>query len=805
MPFRLALAALLVLLATLSSVRATEPVLGAAPTGRLIVLGFDGADARTTERFMDEGLLPNLARLRETGTFAPLGTTMPAESPVSWASLNSGQNPAKTGISGFVKRELAPDGTPMPALGHVTHTARRSDTFDLPFLERTLLGWNPILLATAVGVGAMLVFLLVFAGLLKIRARVAVPMALVLGAVGAAATHVSAGYVPRSISDVVGNPTKTAPFWEVAAKAGVQSIVIDSAMSWDRPEVVGARVLSGLGVPDVRSNNGDWFIYTTDPKVIERAPIGQPTSTAGRIFRVDERDGRIESWIYGPFDFVAIDAAEREIEAIDARLGKPGQSSGEVTGLRKRKREIQTEVLPRLQLRDKFRSSDEGRVSLPLQVEQKSDGAHVSIGEHTQVLQEGQWSSWYHLTFELSPLVKVRAITRTKLIKKADPFELFVDFLQFDPAHPAWWQPISQPPEFAADLAHAAGAPYETVGWACLTMPFKDREIDPITFLEDIEATQRSRETLMRAALQQSDWRALMFVESTPDRVQHMMYQFADTTHPAYDAAKAAQRTRFFGEDIALSDAIRASYQSMDRVVGEVVKDHLKPGDTLIVCADHGFQSFKRQAHLNNWLAKEGYLALLPGTTPAGGRALSFVDWPRTKAYAVGLGGVYLNRAGREGQGTVDPQDATALLAEIRAKLLATEDSNGAGRAVRRVYITSEIRDGPFLSEEPDLIVGFDAGWRVSWATTLGDIRLVESSKPGVFVPADVFEDNRLNWSGDHVSVAAELVRGIFFSNRKIVVPEGGVDLLHIAPTALSMLGVPIPPEYDREPLEFRE
>ena len=37
-----------------------------------------------------------------------------------------------------------------------------------------------------------------------------------------------------------------------------------------------------------------------------------------------------------------------------------------------------------------------------------------------------------------------------------------------------------------------------------------------------------------------ADWRALMFVESTPDRVQHMMYQFADTTHPAYDAAKAA-------------------------------------------------------------------------------------------------------------------------------------------------------------------------------------------------------------------------------------------------------------------------
>jgi hypothetical protein len=52
-------------------------------------------------------------------------------------------------------------------------------------------------------------------------------------------------------------------------------------------------------VPDVRSNNGDWFVYTTDPKVLERAPRGRSTSTAGKLFRVDERDGRIESWVYG--------------------------------------------------------------------------------------------------------------------------------------------------------------------------------------------------------------------------------------------------------------------------------------------------------------------------------------------------------------------------------------------------------------------------------------------------------------------------------------------------------------------------
>ncbi len=800
---------LLVLAAPLVLTASAAPVVpqdGKAQTGRLIVLGFDGADARTTAELMDAGLLPNLAKLRDTGTFAPLGTTTPAESPVSWAALNSGRNPAKTGIPGFVKRDLVDGGIPVPALGHVTHEERASTSFALPFLERTLISQNTWVLAGVVGVGATLLFLLVFAGLLKIRARIALPMALVLGLVGGAGAHIASSYVPHSISDVVGNPTKTEPFWETAAKAGKRCVVIDSAMSWDRAEVPGARVLSGLGVPDVRSNNGDWFIYTTDPKVLERAPIGQSTSTAGRIFRVDQRDDVIESWVYGPFDFVAIDAAKRELAGIDERMRMSGQSSADVEALRKRKRELQTEVLPRLQLTRPFHRSEEGRVSLPLKVTLESNGdTRVAIGPQEQTLREGDWSQWYHLTFELSPLVKVRAITRVKLVKRAEPFELFVDFLQFDPAHPTWWQPVSQPPGFAADLARSAGAPYETVGWACLTMPFKDREIDPVTFLEDMEATQRSREVLLRAALAQSDWDALMFVESTPDRVQHMMYQFADPTHPAYDAAKAAQRMTFFGEDIALSDAIRASYQSMDRIVGEVVNDHLKPGDTLIVCADHGFQSFKRQVHLNNWLAKEGYLALLPDVTKADSRALGFVDWTRTRAYALGLGGIYLNLAGRERDGTVAAADAPALIQEIRQKLLAMEDSAG-GKAMHSVLVTSEVHSGPYLGEEADLMVGFSAGWRVSWATTLGDIQLAEGPAAGTFVAGEVFEDNRLNWSGDHVSVAGDLVQGIFFSNHKVEIPAGGVDLLHIAPTALGALGLGLgadATDFDRPALVF--
>jgi predicted AlkP superfamily phosphohydrolase/phosphomutase len=775
--------------------------------GRLVVLGFDGADARTAERLMDAGELPNLAALRASGTFAPLGTTVPAESPVSWAALNSGQNPAETGIFGFIERANDAALGPLPELGHVAHEERAVERFDLPALERVLVAWDPWLLAACAGAASLLLFLALFSLLLRLRARASVPLALVLGLAGGAGAWVAQGHVPRAIADVVANPTQAAPFWEHAARAGVACVVIDGAMAWDREPVEGARVLAGLGVPDVRSNNGDWFVYTTDPRVLERAPAAQPTASGGRIVRVDLREGRIESRVFGPLDFVAIDRAQREVGSIGERLGRPGLSAAAVEELRARQRALQDETLPRLFGRGRWSGSDEGRASLPLTVVVEDGAARVAIGGHEQILREGEWSRWYHLTFELSPLMKVRAITRCKLVRLSEPFELFVDFLQHDPAHPAWWQPVSQPPGFAAELARAAGAPYETVGWACLTMPFKDREIDAQTFLEDAESTLAWREVLLRAALGRDDWRALVFVESTVDRVQHMLYRHADPAHPGHDPEEAAQRVRYLGQEIALSEAIRASYRAMDRLVGEVVERHLRPGDTLIVCSDHGFQSFRRQVHLNNWLAREGYLALRPGARP-GGAPLGQVDWSRTRAYAVGLGGIYLNLRGREKDGTVLPAEAPALLGEIRARLLALTDGEGGPRAVRSVYAlgtlhASPLYRGPHAADQADLVPGFEAGWRVSWATSLGDVALQRTEDDLSYEAAPVFEDNLLNWSGDHVSVAEDLVRGVFLSNRRFTRPAQGVDLLHVAPTALALLGVALPDTMDRPPLEL--
>jgi predicted AlkP superfamily phosphohydrolase/phosphomutase len=786
------------------SVCATRSAVSSSETGRMIVLGFDGADWRTTVGMIDKGELPHLAKLREQGTAAPLGTTVPAESPVSWASLNCGQNPGKTGIPGFVKRTLSSSGEPTPDLGFLVHTPRRTDSFALSLLVRQLSARSPAANAAIGGAAIALAFIVLLAVLLRVRKAVALSLSLLLGALGAWAGWTATECIPQEIADVVGNPIQTAGFWETAARAGVKCVVLDGAMSWDRPPLEDVKLLAGLGVPDVRGANGDWFVYTTASEELARAPEGHPTPTGGKVFRVDEENGRIESKIYGPYDLWKIDKLERELASILVELKRSNLGEARRRALEDRKEAIQNGELPAAKGNT---STEEGRLSAPLVVEKISGAsaapgrARVTIGGEPQELAEGQWSSWYHLTFESNALFKVKALTRVKLVKLDSPFTLYVDFLQIDPSAQPYWQPVSQPASFGRELAKSIGMPYETVGWACMTMPFKDKEIDPATFLEDIESTQGWRARLLEAALKRDDWRLLMNVESTPDRLQHMMYQFYDTGHPSYRAEKAAAKAKYFGKEIALSEAIPETYRQMDRLIGEVMDHGLRAGDTLIVCSDHGFQSYRSSVNLNNWLFEKGYLAVRPDLDRSESDALQFIDWPHTRAYALGLGMIFLNLAGRERDGIVKPEESESLIDAIRRDLLATRD--GEKTVVRSVYRTRAIHSGPFTSAEADLMLGFDAGYRVGWSTTTGGIRLKKSANGESWIPSASIEENTSNWSGDHVSVSDDLVQGIFFCNRRVEIPKDGVNLLHIAPTALSVLGVPSPKEYDLPALEF--
>jgi predicted AlkP superfamily phosphohydrolase/phosphomutase len=770
---------------------APAPAPGPTDGARVVVLGFDGADARTIEELVAArpGAYPTFERLAREGTFGRLETVAPPESPVSWAALNTGQNPAKTGVPGFVKRAFRPG--PTAWFGHVitTEPKRLAEFEDTP-----LPIWSPAKMGVVFGVVVALFFLLVFAVLLRLKLLVSAVLALTLGGVGGWCGYAMRGMLadeyPRT-----SNPNMARNFWDYLQDAGVEATILDAAQAFDMPSE--ARVLAGLGVPDAKGGLGDWAIYTSADEVGGRPVFkgvldgGEGNLTAGRLFKVAVDDDRVESRVLGPKNFWAEERLKKKDARLEKELSDPSLGWDSSLDLIEAQDEIKAQLA---------KVEEEG-TWLPLVAKLGDGQAEVRLGlDAAQTIRVGEWSDYYHLTFELNWLLKVHAITRVKLVS-LEPFELFLNVLDIDPEKPPFWQAISTPFAFSAELAREIG-PYETYGWPTATMPMKDGVIAPELLMEDVEFTMGWRERMVYASLARDDWRVLMALFSTTDRVQHMMYQYYDEEHPLYDAAEAAKTFAFFGETITRKEAIPAVYKQMDRILGKVLDEHLGPDDTLLVCSDHGFQSFRRQFNVNNFLAEKGYLKTKP-LTASNDDGLSFVDWSGTKAYGIGLGFIYLNLAGREPQGIVAPADADALVAQIKTDLLAYQDPKTGLFACKDVYVVKEVHQGPYLDQEADLICGFAPTYRVSWCSAFGGL-YVDKNAEGAYVAGPTIIDNDKAWSGDHVSVSLPDVAGVLFSNRRVEKPAAGYHALQIAPTALALMGVPVPPEMDMAPLVVR-
>ena len=64
---------------------------GANAPARMVILGVDGMDPKLLQQYMQEGVVPNLARLASTGGFMPLETSNPPQSPVAWSTFITGK------------------------------------------------------------------------------------------------------------------------------------------------------------------------------------------------------------------------------------------------------------------------------------------------------------------------------------------------------------------------------------------------------------------------------------------------------------------------------------------------------------------------------------------------------------------------------------------------------------------------------------------------------------------------------------------------------------------------------------------
>jgi len=510
---------------------------------------------------------------------------------------------------------------------------------------------------------------------------------------------------PRAV-----NLRRGTPVWEHLSKAGIPSSVLRCPCTFP-PDAIRGRMLSGMGVPDLRGGLGTSTLYTSASgvKVEENEQL---------LHVAADRDGVIRTRLIGPRN----PAAQTDFTA-DLVL-EPQPSARCLTV--------------------------------------RSDG-QPKVFE----VREGEWSEWLKVKFKTGLLQSISGMVRFHLVRLAPVFELYASPVNFDPEAPMF--PISAPPAFARELARQVGTFY-TTGMVEDHGGLNNGRFDETAFLKQCDDVLRERAAMMRFELDRSPEGLLFCLFDTPDRVQHMFWRFRDRGRDVAGASETAM-------------AIDDHYRACDRIVGDVL-DRADDRTLVVVLSDHGVGNFRRGVHLNTWLHDQGLLALAPGVRPGeeAGDLLRRVDWARTRAYALGLSGIYLNRKGREGQGIVEPDEAAALERNIAAALSALSDPDGERAPVRSVLLRSQVYEGPYAEESPDLVVNFADGYRVSWGTALGG------------VPSGHFEDNEKKWSGDHL-MDPSLVPGVLFLNRPF---RSEAPRLHdLAPTILAALGVPSGPEME--------
>jgi predicted AlkP superfamily phosphohydrolase/phosphomutase len=389
-------------------------------------------------------------------------------------------------------------------------------------------------------------------------------------------------------------------------------------------------------------------------------------------------------------------------------------------------------------------------------------------------LEPGKWSDWLKVRFKSGLLQAAHGMLRFYVRELEPDLFIYASPVNFDPQAPLF--PISSPESYAAELEHRLGTFY-TLGMAEDHDGLINGRFDEQTFLDQCSLVMRDRRRMMFSELDQFSQGFFFCLYDTPDRLQHMFWRFLEQDHPA----NAGQPVN------DMADAIREHYIHLDAIVGKVM-ERLDPETLLIVLSDHGMNSFQRGLNLNTWLFENGFLALKNGSRPGDEHPDFFqgVDWSRTQAYALGLGGIYLNKLSREALGIVSDEEAGKVEDKIQHGLGGLRDEENGKVAVREVVKRQQVYAGPYADESPDLMVNFAEGYRVSWGTPLGG------------VPQGLFEDNTRKWGGDHV-IDPQLIPGVLYMNQAFHNENPG--LVDLAPTILAALGVPKHPAMEGENL----
>lgn len=636
-------------------------------TKRMVIIGFDGMDPQLAQRFMDEGLMPNMKAIAEQGHFSPLQTSYPSMSPVAWSSFSTGVDASRHNIFDFITRDPC---TYLPILSSTEITQG----------EKALLK-----------IGKMEFFKKPTGGIRLLR--------------------------------------KGKPWWAILGEKKIFSNIIRVPITFP-PEKFHGACLSGMCVPDLKGTQGSFSFWTTDSSLTGPEAGGDVNMVA--------RDGKvIRCSITGPAD--------------------PGAAKPEPMRI-----PMKVEVL-------------EDNRKLRLSIGRKGEEQVVELGVK-------EYSDWITLEFASKHgKAKASGIARFYCMGTEPEFGLYMTPIQIDPANPV--MPISHPTVYSIYLAKKHG-PFATLGLAEDTWALNERVIDEEAFWKQCLNIWEERRKQLFDALKTTRKGSVVCVFDGTDRVSHMFHRYLDPEHPANE-----------GKDTEWGkDKIGEIYQKADQVIAEVQQKLDPKRDALFIISDHGFCQFQRGVNLNAWLRDHGYLVLkedAPVDEASGKQTsrdwLQDVDWTKTKAFSLGLTGLFINRQARERDGIVEEGEELAQVKrEIQEGLMALEDPKTGETIFREVFDAEQIFTGPYVFEAPDLFAGYKRGYRNSWNCATGA------------VPVEVFSDNTKSWSGDHCIDPRE-VPGVIFADRAL--NTEAPNLMDLGPTALRLFGLAVPKHMQGQPL----
>ncbi len=546
-------------------------------------------------------------------------------------------------------------------------------------------------------------------------------------------------------------------FWTILGEHGVPADVwrmpinfpVEPGKGWS---------FSGMMTPAIDSAYGEFSFYSTNP----------PVHLFGNDKVIPVQDygtGRIRTTLYGP---------EHPFKEIEKKTSKRPRV-----------------VTP-----------------MTIYIDRENGAAALELQGRVLVLRPGEWSDFTPVSFALLParLKRMSGILRFYLRSIEPEFELYASPINIDPKHP--FSPVSAPKKASGDVAEAIGD-YYTQGMPEDVGALKKRILSDAEFMQQAKLAHEESNRMLDFALERymasTEGGLLFFYYSTVDLCCHMMWRHADEKHPHHEPDVANEDSSWFTgrEGSTWKDhVVHDLYAQMDEVLG-TIRERVGDRTRIIVMSDHGFAPYHRKFSLNTWLLEKGYLVMkegkskeLPESDPAYSPVnisllAEAVDWSRSRAYGMGFNGLYLNLAGRESQGIVQPgAEADALLLELKRELEAIRDDDPrhpGAQVVLAADLAKHVYSSTRLAEAPDILVGYNSGYGNSDEASQG------------YIPHDVLSDNLGGtFNGSHL-MHPSVVAGTLLANAPVAadnprLEDLTVEILHTydIPPEPCMKGAPV-------------